>query len=59
MNHCGIYSFQEGHSLPVVDREGWNMLWTVLVDYLGESDFSCPDEVTNDRFRLSALHGRL
>jgi len=47
MSHCGIYSFQKGHSLPVVDREGWNMLWTVLVDYLGESDFSCPGEVTN------------
>jgi hypothetical protein len=46
-SYCGSYSFQKGHSLPVVDREGWDMLLTVLVDYLGISDFSCPDEVTS------------
>jgi hypothetical protein len=46
-SYCGSYSFQKGHSLPVVDSEGWDMLLTVLVNYLGESDFSCPDEVTN------------
>jgi hypothetical protein len=38
VSHCGSYSFQKGHFLSVVDCEGWNMLWTVLVDYLGESD---------------------
>ena len=46
VSHCGSYSFQRGHSLPVVDSEGWNGLWTVLIDYLGESDSSCADEVT-------------
>ena len=46
VSHCGSYSFQRGHSRPVVDSEGWNVLWTVLIDYLGESDFSCADEVT-------------
>jgi hypothetical protein len=43
MRHCGSYSFQKGQSLPVVDNAGWDMLWTVLIDYLGDSDFSCPD----------------
>jgi len=47
MSYCGSYSFQKGHSLPVVDREGWDMLWTLLFDYLGESDCSCPDKVAN------------
>jgi hypothetical protein len=47
MDYCGSYSFRKGQSLPVVDTEGWDMLWTVLMDYLGDSDFSCPDEVTN------------
>jgi hypothetical protein len=47
MSNCESYSFQKGQSLPVVDNEGWDMLWTVLVDYLGGSDFSCPDEVTS------------
>ena len=46
-SYCGSYSFQQGHSLPVVDSERWDMLLTVLVDYLGISDFSCPDEVTS------------
>jgi hypothetical protein len=41
VNHCDTYSFQKGQPLPVIDREGWDMLWTVLVDYLGESDFFC------------------
>jgi hypothetical protein len=43
-SHCGIYSFQKGHSLPVVDNEGWNRLSIVLMDYLGDFDFSCPEE---------------
>lgn len=47
VSHCGIYSFQKDQSLPVVDREGWEMLLTALVDYLGETDFSCPDEVSH------------
>jgi hypothetical protein len=34
-SYCGSYSFQKGHSLPVVDSEGWDMLLSVLVDYLG------------------------
>jgi hypothetical protein len=46
LRHCGSYSFQKGQSLPVVDNAGWDMLSTVLIDYLGDSDFSCPDQVT-------------
>lgn len=42
VSHCGSYSFQEGHSLPVLDSEGWNMLWTLLVEYLGESVLARP-----------------
>ena len=39
---CSRYSFQKGDSLPVVDREGWDMLLTALVDYLAESGLSRP-----------------
>jgi hypothetical protein len=46
MSHCGSYSFQKGESLPVVDNEGWNMHWFVLMDYLGVTDFLCPEEGT-------------
>jgi hypothetical protein len=41
VGYCRSYSFQNGQPLPVVDNEGWNLLWMVLMDYLGESDFSC------------------
>jgi hypothetical protein len=44
MSHCGSYSFRKGQSLPVVDNEGWDKLWMVLMDYLIGSDFSCPEE---------------
>jgi hypothetical protein len=46
MNHCDSYSFQNGQSLPVVDIEGWNMLSTVLMDYLGDSNFPCAEQGT-------------
>jgi hypothetical protein len=43
LNHCGSYSFQQGQSLPVVDNQGWDMLWPVLFDYVGNSDHRiCP-----------------
>ena len=44
MSYCGNYSFQKGQSLPVVDNEGWNRLSIVLMDYLGDSDFPCPEK---------------
>jgi len=44
ISHCGSYSFQKGQSLPVVDNEGWNRLSIVLMAYLGDSDFTCPEE---------------
>jgi hypothetical protein len=44
VTHCGTYSFQKGKSLPVIDNEGWNVLSTVLMGYLGDSYFSCPEE---------------
>jgi hypothetical protein len=37
VSHCGSYSFQKGHFSPVLDSEGCDMLWTVLVDHLGKS----------------------
>ena len=43
--HCGSHSFQKGQSLPVVDVAGWDMLWTVLIDYLVTSYFSCADQM--------------
>lgn len=55
MRYCGSYSFQKGQSLPVVNNKGWDILWTVLMDYLGDSDFSCPEEGAKggDQFQLS------
>lgn len=55
VRYCGSYSFQKGQSLPVVNNKGWDILWTVLMDYLGDSDFSCPEEGAKggDRFQLS------
>ena len=41
---CASYAFQNGQSLPVIDTEGWNVLWVVLMDYLGDSAFSCPEQ---------------
>ena len=43
-SYCGTYSFQKGQSMPVVDNEGWNRLSIVLMDYLVDSDSSCPEE---------------
>jgi hypothetical protein len=43
MSYCGSYSFQKGQVQPVVNNEGWNILSLVLMDYLGESEFSCPE----------------
>jgi hypothetical protein len=42
--YCASYSFQKGQSLPVIDHQGWNVLWTVLMDYLGDPAFSCPGQ---------------
>jgi hypothetical protein len=44
VSYCGSYSFQKGQSLPVVDNEGWDRLSIMLMDYLADSDFSCPEE---------------
>lgn len=46
VRHCDSYSFQKGQPLPVVDNEGWKVLSIVLMDYLGDSNFSCPEEGT-------------
>ena len=42
--YCASYSFQKRQSLPVIDTEGWNVLWAVLIDYLGDSAFSCAEQ---------------
>ena len=46
LDYCGSYSFQKGQSLPVVDNVGWDRLWPVLMSYLWNSDFPCPEQVT-------------
>jgi hypothetical protein len=35
LDHCENYRFQKGQRLPVVDKEGLEMLWMLLIDYLG------------------------
>ena len=42
-SYCGTYSFQDGQSLPVVNNEGWSILSIVLLGYLFDSAFSCPE----------------
>jgi hypothetical protein len=46
LGYCGSYSFQKGQSLPVVDNEGWDVIWPVLMTYLWDSDFARPDQAT-------------
>jgi hypothetical protein len=36
LDHCEHYGFQKGQWLPVVDKEGLEMLWVLLIDYLGK-----------------------
>jgi hypothetical protein len=49
LDHCGAYSFQKGQPLPVVDNQGWDMLWPVLFDYVSKSTAS--GTASNDRLR--------
>jgi hypothetical protein len=37
LDHCENYRFQKGQWLPVMDKEGLEMLWLLLIDYLGKS----------------------
>jgi hypothetical protein len=37
LEHCENYRFQKGPWLPVMDKEGLEMLWVLLIDYLGKS----------------------
>ena len=46
MSYCASYSFHKGQSLPVVDNEGWDRPSIVLMDYLSDSNFSCPEKGT-------------
>jgi hypothetical protein len=34
-DHCEDHRFQQGQCLMVVDKEGWEMLWILLIDDLG------------------------
>jgi hypothetical protein len=43
--HCDYYRFQQRQWLPVMDKEGWEMLWMLLIDYLGKSGFPWSDRV--------------
>ncbi len=45
LDHCENYRFQKGQWLPVMDKEGLEMLWVLLIDYVGKSDFLCSDRV--------------
>jgi len=31
---CDYYSFDRGNAQPVVDSQGWNMLWNIFPEYL-------------------------
>jgi hypothetical protein len=42
LDHCENYHFQEGQCLPVIDKEGWGMLWILLIDHLRNAAFSRP-----------------
>jgi hypothetical protein len=34
--YCEYYRFQPGQCLPVMDKEGLEILWMLLIDYVGE-----------------------
>jgi hypothetical protein len=40
LDHCENFHFQEGQCLPVMDKEGWGMLWILLIDHLRNAVFS-------------------
>jgi hypothetical protein len=40
LGHCENYYFQEGQCLPVMDKEGWEMLWILLIDHPRNPAFS-------------------
>jgi len=37
--HCENRCFQRGQRLQVIDKEGWEMLWILLIDHLGNAAF--------------------
>lgn len=47
LNHCADYRFQGEESLPIIDREGWEAMWFMLFDYVGEPDRSGAGMGTN------------
>ncbi|RPI79549.1 MAG: hypothetical protein EHM45_02510 [Desulfobacteraceae bacterium] len=34
LNHCEDYSFNSEGAAAVIDKEGWNKIWTILPQYL-------------------------
>jgi hypothetical protein len=34
VRHSHSYSFQKAGSLPVLDSQGWDLMWTLLIDYV-------------------------
>ena len=41
LDHCEDYPFQQEQTLTVMDKEGWEMLWNLLIECLGNSALSC------------------
>jgi len=39
LGHCENSCFQGGQCLLVIDKEGWEMLWILLIDHLGNAAF--------------------
>ena len=37
--HCENRRFQRGQRLLVIDKEGWEMLWILLIDHLTNAAF--------------------
>jgi hypothetical protein len=37
LDHCEDYRFQKRQWLPVMDKEGLEMLWVLLIDHVGKS----------------------
>jgi len=39
LDYCENHRFQRGQRLLVIDKEGWEKLWILLIDHLGNADF--------------------
>jgi hypothetical protein len=40
LTHCEDYPFQREAAVPVVNSEGWEKIWLLLIDYLSDPDLA-------------------